>query len=367
MSKVKEKVNNTYFMDGMFAEGYDALAEVLRRISGSEEPRVLIVADSNVVQKVEGIGLKIGKYFRDYKIRLAASPVVLGGGEKVKSDGISCATGLVQAAIDAKLGVNDIIMVIGGGALIDLAGYVAAQIRGGVRLVRVPTTPAGMIDGAFSDMATINFQSVRNALRVPSSADAVIIDVSYAPTVLDGVWRAGIGEAIRYAAVQDSSLMKKIVKNIESLKNRDMGVFSEMVRSIVASRAKKGPTSFALWSANRLVSMSGYKLPHGYAVPIAICIDCAYAVDKKYMKESDQELVCRALFDSGALDGLAHNRHLLSQADNILYGIDAWELFYGSGAIQIPGGLGKFVVEEKPDKECFKKVIKEFLAVSSGT
>jgi hypothetical protein len=85
------------------------------------------------------------------------------------------------------------------------------------------------------------------------------------------------------------------------------------------------------------------------------------------MKESDQELVCRALADCGALDCLAHSHHLLSQADNILYGLDAWRLSTGSESIVLPAALGKATVEEKPDRELFKKVIKEFLSVSAGS
>ena len=367
MSKEKEKYGKVNFIDGMFSEGSETLRDILRQVSGSDEPRVLIVADANVVQKVDGIGRKIGKYFQDFGIRLAASPVVLPGGEKIKCDGISSTTQLVAAALEAKIGINDIILAIGGGAVLDIAGYVAMQIRGGVRLVRVPTTPAAMIDAAFAETAAINFHSVKNALTVPSVADAAVIDVSFAQTVLDGVWRAGTGEAVRYAAVHDSSLMKKIAKNAEGLKNRDLAALSEVVRGVVASRARKGGSKFALWSANRLESMSGYKLPHGYAVPIAICIDCAYAVEKGVLKEADQELICRALADSGALDGLAHSHHLLSQADNILYGLDAWRLFTGADAIEIPTGLGKSTIDEKPDREAFKKVIKEFLAVSSAS
>ena len=122
----------------------------------------------------------------------------------------------------------------------------------------------------------------------------------------------------------------------------------------------------ALWSAARLEAMSGWKLPHGYAVPIGICIDCAYAVEKGLLKEEDQEFICRALADCGALDGLSHSHHLLSQADNILFGLDAWRLSNGSERITLPSGIGKCEDVDSPDREAMKKVIKEFLAVSTG-
>ncbi|MBQ3672627.1 MAG: hypothetical protein II924_03645, partial [Kiritimatiellae bacterium] len=182
----------------------------------------------------------------------------------------------------------------------------------------------------------------------------------------DGVWRGGLGEAVRFAAVADATLMRRLAKNAEALKNRDWDVFVETLRDTISSRVKRGSTGFALWSANRLESMSGYKLPHGYAVPIAICIDCAYAVAKGWMKEADQETVCRALYDCGSLDGLLHSRHLLTQPDGVLCGLDAWRLATGAEAITVPGGFGVAREEPSPDREAFRKVMKEFLEVSDA-
>ena len=80
--------------------------------------------------------------------------------------------------------------------------------------------------------------------------------------------------------------------------------------------------------------------------------------------EECAELICRALADCGALDGLVHSHHLLSQADNILYGLDAWRLSTGSEALVLPAGVGKETVDGSPDRELFRKVIKEFLSAS---
>jgi 3-dehydroquinate synthase len=352
------------FIDGMFDEENEAFSDILRSLSGSDSPTVFLVADQNVVQKTQSIGTRIGRYFQKYAVRMAAAPVILSGGEKNKADGFQSVTTLISSMVDSKIGANDVVIALGGGALMDIAGYVASQVRGGVKLVRVPTTPAAMVDGAFSEMAAVDYQSVKDAVRVPCVPDCVVIDAGFAATVLDGVWRGGLGEIVRHAAVRDSALMRKFAKCVARLKDRDMEAYREILVAAVESRVKKGASPFALWSANRLESMSGYKLPHGYAVPIGVCIDCAYAVEKKYMKESDQELICRALADCGALDGLVHSHHLLSQADNILYGLDAWRLSTGSEALVLPAGVGKETVDGSPDRELFRKVIKEFLSAS---
>ena len=341
------------------------VAETLREVTGVDKPRVMLVADANVVQRTEGLGTRIGKYVQTHGIELAGAPVVMGGGEKIKTDNLQSVLRIVDAALEAKIGVTDVMMVLGGGTLLDVAGYAACQVRGGVKLVRVPTTVAAMTDAALSETAAVNSTNVKDAMRVASRPAAVLVDPTFAKTVLDGVWRGGLGEIIRQAAVLDAPLMKKLAKSGEALRNRDMALLGEVVRDILSTRAKKGGTDVALWCAMRLEAMSGYKLPHGYAVPIGVCIDCAYAVEKGLMAEADQELVGRTLADCGALDGLAHSQHLLSQAENILFGLDAWRLATGAEAVPLPGGIGKAVAEASPDRDAYRKVIKAFLAVSS--
>ena len=55
--------------------------------------------------------------------------------------------------------------------------------------------------------------------------------------------------------------------------------------------------------------------------------------------------------ESGALDGLTHSRHLLAQADNVLFGLDAWRLSTGKSEIDIPCAIGKLKSEAEPDRE----------------
>ena len=57
------------FAEDVFGES-DVLADTLKKITGSDEPKVLIVADMNVVQRVEGLGSKIGRYVKEHGIRL---------------------------------------------------------------------------------------------------------------------------------------------------------------------------------------------------------------------------------------------------------------------------------------------------------
>ena len=339
------------------------LADLLKQVTGSDAPRVLIVADMNVVQRTEGLGAKIGRYVQARGIALAGSPVVLAGGEKVKSDSLQSALSVVSAILSAKLGKNDVVLAIGGGTILDVAGYAAAQVRGGVRIVRLPTTPAAMIDAAYADYAAVDSASVKDALRVPSVPAAVVIDPRFASTVLDGVWRGGISEAVRLAAASDLAFSKKLLTLAPSYRDRDGAALAEIVQDARKVRGKKGPTDFALWSALRLESMSGYKLPHGYAVSIGLFLDLGYAVERGLLKAEIRDKVVDVLRICGALDGLNHSGHLLSKPDDLLRGLDAWFLSSGRKEISLVTALGKSVEEPAPDREIYKKVLKGIVSL----
>lgn len=342
------------------------LSDTLKSVAGSDGPRMMLVADANAVNRMPGIGTAIGRYITKYGITLAGKAMLIGGGEKIKCDDMQTARRIMNAAVESRTGVKDVMLVIGGGSLFDAAGYAAAQVRGGMKTVRIPTTTSAAVDAAFSTYAAINTPNVKDAFRVPCLPSAVLLDFAPLFTVQDGVWRGGLGEIVRHAAVFNPALMRRIAKDAEALKNKDKELSAAVITACIESRIKKGTSDFALWSAHRLESMSSYKLPHGYAVPIGACIDFAYALEKGYVDDEVQETVCRALADCGALDGLAHSNHLLSRVDSILLGLDAWHLSSATSGIEVPAGLGKRKKDESPDKEAFAKVIKEFLEVSTS-
>lgn len=338
----------------------ETLAKLLRQITGAEEPRVLLVADVNVVNRTEALGSKIGRYFQAHSIKMAASPVVIPGGEKIKADSMQSASKVISAILDARLGVNDVVIVMGGGSLIDVAGYAAAQVRGGIKQLRLPTTLAAMVDAAYSTYSALDSINVKDALRIHCSPAAVIVDPLFSKTVLDGVWRGGISEAVRLSLASDGTFFKRLDKLAPAFMERDYGTLVELVQKCIEVRRKKGDAPLGQWAASRLESMSAYKLPHGYAVAMAICIDTAYALAKGLVSQADYEAVESLLKKCGALDGMQHSRHLLEQGESVILGLDALRLSAGRVSIAIPVGIGKHKLETEPDRETYLQVLAGF-------
>ena len=347
------------FVDDAFGDS-DALAKVLQPPK-RKAPRVLIVADQNVVQHTEGLGSRIGRYVKRTGIELAASPVVVGGGEKIKSDDFQTAQRVMSAMIEAKLGRGDVVLAIGGGTLLDVAGWAAAQTAGGIPLVRMPTTPEAMTDAAYADRALLDVAFAKDAAGVASVPAGVVIDVTFAKTVLDGVWRGGIGDPVRLAVAKDASLLGKIAENAQAYRARSVEALGEIVRGVGKVRASKGATTFALWLAARLQEMSFYKLPHGYAVSMAVLVAMSCDVVRGAIGEDERASVHALLEECGALDGLCHSKHLLQQTDALLEGAASWTRAYGE--IDRLKSIGSVEAAPPPDAALLGEALKYLLSL----
>jgi len=292
------------FIDGVFGDSA-VLADLV------QGHKVLLVADNNVVQHVEGLGKRIGAYVRAHGIELAGAPVVMAGGERIKNDNLQSAARVVAAASEAGLGLDDFILALGGGTLLDVAGWAAAQFAGGVRLVRVPTTPAAAMGAAYADSAALDLPAAKDVFRVPSAPAAVLVDLSFSESVLDGVWRAGFGEAVRLAADRDPKSLPKLAALAEAYQRRDRSALDEVVARTVALRQKKGGTDLGLRTAAELEPKSEWKLPHGYAVAIGVLVELYLGV-KDGSREETLLSSCRDILAcAGVLDGARHSKHIL--------------------------------------------------------
>ena len=343
--------------DGLFNEKNEAFAELFKKISPSSESRVFLVADQNVVQQTPVLGTEIGRYMKAYGITLAGKAVVLSGGEKIKYDGRLSAMRVLSAALQCHLSVNDVMVILGGGTVLDVAGHVATMIRGGVRVIRIPTTPEAQLEAGFADNAALDEGVIKDGSRIMTQPAGALIDPIFAKTTLEAVWRGGLNEAVRFACVKDKDLFEFLEKNAKALHDRDQEVYRELIRKFVPVRVKEGPTTFALWSALRLQSMSNYRLPHGYALGIASRLDGGYAVAQGLISDEDWQRICAVYVALGGLDCFPNSRRILHQKANILSGLDAWKLSMGEETIDLPKGIGKSTSVKQPDRNVLVDVI----------
>ena len=112
---------------------------------------------------------------------------------------------------------SDAVVGLGGGAVTDLAGFIAASWLRGVAIVQVPTTLLGMVDAAIGGKTGINTDEGKNlvgAFHVPSS---VWCDTAMLRTLPKDDLVAGLAEVVKAGFIRDPEILRLTGENLEIL------------------------------------------------------------------------------------------------------------------------------------------------------
>ena len=113
---------------------------------------------------------------------------------------------------------SDVILGLGGGAVTDLAGFVAASWLRGVSVVQVPTSLLGMVDAAVGGKTGINTAEGKNlvgAFHVPAS---VWCDTDFLRTLPRNDLVAGLAEIVKAGFIRDTSILGIVDEHLALLK-----------------------------------------------------------------------------------------------------------------------------------------------------
>lgn len=281
---------DVHFTQGLFRPSNPLLAEVLTQAKTSST-RVLPVIDSGVLETHPYLMDQLEVYAQQHPeaITLAAAPLVVPGGEGVKNSA-EWVEKIHEAVHQTAICRHSYIMAIGGGAVLDMAGYAAATAHRGVRLIRVPTTVLAQNDSGIGVKNGINAFDKKNFLGAFAPPTLVLNDFDFLTTLDDRDWRAGISEALKVALIKDAEFFEFIETAAQALANRDMEPMQELIYRCAKhhlehiggygdpfEQGSSRPLDFGHWAAHRLEHLTHYELRHGEAVAIGIALDSTYS------------------------------------------------------------------------------------------
>ncbi len=98
------------------------------------------------------------------------------------------------------------VVALGGGAVTDAAGFVAATFMRGLEWVAVPTTLLAMVDAALGGKTGVNLSIAKNAVGAFHPPVAVLSDPAALRTLPRREVKSGLGEVVKYAGMRPDLL-----------------------------------------------------------------------------------------------------------------------------------------------------------------
>jgi 3-dehydroquinate synthase len=130
-----------------------------------------------------------------------------------------------------------IVVGLGGGAVTDLAGFVAATWLRGVKLVNVPTTLLGMVDAAVGGKTGINTDAGKNLVGVFHEPEAVLVDLATLTTLPANELVAGMAEVVKGGFIADPRILELIEADPQEALNPEGDAIAELVARKIQVKA----------------------------------------------------------------------------------------------------------------------------------
>jgi 3-dehydroquinate synthase len=183
------------------------------------------------------------------------------------------------------------IVGVGGGALLDMIGFVAATTHRGVRHIRVPTTVLAQNDSGVGVKNGINAFGKKNFLGCFAPPHAVLNDFDFLRTLHPRDRISGIAEAVKVSLIRDATFFEWLEANADALRECVASATSRMIRRCAELHMRQiaqggdpfesgsgRPLDYGHWSAHKLEALTAHELRHGEAVAIGVTLDTRYSV-----------------------------------------------------------------------------------------
>jgi 3-dehydroquinate synthase len=298
-----------HFTRGCLDPGNPRLVEAIVRREPARRHRVAVIVDGGVADATPALATRFASYVASHaaSLELVAPPMVVPGGEDVKNDPaivLRVQSWLNDLAIDRQ----SVVLIAGGGAVLDMAGYAAATTHRGVRVVRLPTTVLSQGDSGVGVKNGVNAFGKKNFLGSFSPPFAVINDLAFLDTLPLRDRVAGMAEAVKVSLVRDPEFFQWISTHAQVLAQGD----AEPLGQLVARSAElhlehirtagdpfelgsSRPLDFGHWAAHRLETLTEHRLRHGECVAIGMAIDALYSAKIGLCTGAVAESVVRVL------------------------------------------------------------------------
>ena len=258
-----------HFTRGVFDRRNPLLKTIVARLEPARRHRLLVVVDERVAASNPHLHDTMLGYAAEHatSIELVAPPVIVPGGEAVKND-IEHALSLLKVINDAGLDRHSYVVIVGGGAVLDMASFAAAIAHRGIRVVRVPTTVLAQADSGVGVKNSINLFGKKNFAGTFVPPFAVINDLDFLHTLEPRDRIAGVIEAVKVALLKDPAFFDDIAANASRVTS-DYQVLRRVIERSAELHLQHicgngdpfelgsaRPLDFGHWAAHKLESMT---------------------------------------------------------------------------------------------------------------
>ena len=214
--------------------------------------------------------------------------VVVPAGEPSKS--IDVANDLWQRLCQLGTDRKSVVVVVGGGVVGDLAGFIAATYARGLRFFQVPTSLLAQVDSSVGGKVAINLPQAKNMVGCFWQPDGVLIDTEVLKTLPPREYRAGLAEVVKYGVILDADFFAYLEQHAQQIMDRDAVALRHIITRSCELKAEvvqqdereetgvRAALNYGHTIGHAIEAVSGYgEILHGEAISIGMICESRIA------------------------------------------------------------------------------------------
>ena len=315
------------------------------------EARVAVITDTTVA-KLHG-PLVIGAL---KKAGIEPEVAAVPAGERNKT--LRQAGELLDWLTGTQISRSDVLVLLGGGVVIDMGGFVASAYMRGIPYVNLSTTLIGQVDAGIGGKLAVNHAVAKNLLGSFWQPLGVISDVSFLRTLDRRQLRAGLAECIKKAIIASPAYWDLIEREADAIIAGDVAALEALVHGAGAIKAElierdpyeldsRRTLGFGHALAHPLETVTSYTaLLHGEAVAFGMAVEAQIAAARGLLAPEVLERMLGLLRRVG-LPTCARELPTAVDAERLLAATERIRLIRGGGyRFVLPIDLGETVIAD---------------------
>jgi 3-dehydroquinate synthase len=224
---------------------------------------------------------------------VAAEAVVVPDGEAAKTAEV--AAGAWEEFGRLGLTRTDAVVGIGGGAVTDLAGFLAATWLRGVRVVQVPTSLLGMVDAAVGGKTGINTAAGKNLVGAFHPPAAVLADTDALAGLPEAEFRSGLAEVVKCGFIADGRILELLAADptgradTAELIARAVQVKADAVGEDLYDTGRREFLNYGHTLAHAIERVEDFGWRHGEAVAVGLVFAAELAAAAGRLSRADAD------------------------------------------------------------------------------
>jgi 3-dehydroquinate synthase len=245
--------------------------------------RVALVTSASILRLY---GKPVTESLEEAGFHVTVVDVPEGESAKVLAVAEQCWNALLAARLDR----TSTVLALGGGAVGDLAGFVAATYMRGLNFVQIPTTVLAQVDASIGGKTAIDHPTAKNLIGAFYQPRLVLIDPSTAATLPERDFRSGLAEIVKHGIVLDADYFADLDAHVSEIRARDGLTLERIIGGSCRLKAavierdpeERSDLRFALnyghTIGHALEAATGYgRFTHGEAVAVGIVAEARLA------------------------------------------------------------------------------------------